>query len=89
MDELHKIGDINTVNDFFDFKLSIKTILVIIFCWGLIGLIFLVFIFGGVNNTGIYLLNILETIKTAIKRKSNLKREKGIENMADKKFLNN
>jgi hypothetical protein len=76
MDELYKIGDIHTVNDIFDFKLSIKTILIILFLWCIGCAIFMVFIFGGVNNTYLYLLNIMETVKTAIKNKRDLKMQK-------------
>ena len=76
MDELYKIGDIHTVNDIFEFKLSIKTILIILFLWCIGCAIFMVFIFGGVNNTYLYLLNIMETVKTAIKNKRDLKMEK-------------
>ena len=76
MDELYKIGDIHTVNDIFEFKLSIKTILIILFLWCIGCAIFMVFIFGGVNNTYLYLLNIMETVKTAIKNKRDLKMQK-------------
>ena len=76
MDELHKIGEINTINDIFEFKLSIKTILIILVLWGILAGIFIIFLFGGVNNTVSYLLNILETIKTASKKKRELKMEK-------------
>ena len=76
MDELHKIGEINTINDIFEFKLSIKTILIILVLWGILAGIFIVFLFGGVNNTVSYLLNIMETIKTASKKKRELKMEK-------------
>ena len=76
MDELHKIGEINTINDIFEFKLSIKTILIILFLWAIVAGIFIIFLFGGVNNTVIYMMNILETIKTASKKKRELKMEK-------------
>jgi hypothetical protein len=76
MDELNKIGEINTINDIFEFKLSIKTILIILVLWGILAGIFIVFLFGGVNNTVSYLLNIMETIKTASKKKRELKMEK-------------
>ena len=76
MDELNKIGEINTINDIFEFKLSIKTILIILVLWGILAGIFIIFLFGGVNNTVSYLLNILETIKTASKKKRELKMEK-------------
>ena len=43
-------GDINNVNDFLDFKLSIKTILVIVFFWGVICFFVFLFMVGGINN---------------------------------------
>ena len=76
MDELNKIGEINTINDIFEFKLSIKTILIILFLWAIVAGIFIIFLFGGVNNTVSYMMNILETIKTASKKKRELKMEK-------------
>lgn len=89
MDELYKIGDIHTVNDIFEFKLSIKTILIILFLWCIGCAIFMVFIFGGVNNTYLYLLNIMETVKTAIKNKRDLKMEKVKEKKVTSEDKNN
>ena len=71
MDEISKIGDINSVNDFLDFKLSVKTIIFMVMLWaGLCGIIFVI-IMGGVNNTIAYLTAMLDSTKnTIIKIKS-------------------
>ena len=66
MDEISKLGDINSVNDLFDFKLSIKTIVFLGFAWGAVCLVVIVFLFGGVNNTVAYGINIIESIKTTV-----------------------
>ena len=66
MDEISKIGDINSVNDFLDFKLSIKTIIFMVMLWaGLCGIIFVI-IMGGVNNTIAYLTAMLDSTKNTI-----------------------
>ena len=49
----------------------------------------MVFIFGGVNNTYLYLLNIMETVKTAIKNKRDLKMEKVKEKKVTSEDKNN
>lgn len=66
MEEISKLGDINTVNDFFEYKLSIKTILIIIFVWGAIFLIIVIIAFGGINNAANYLISVVESIKTTL-----------------------
>jgi hypothetical protein len=66
MDEISKIGDINSINDLFDFKLSIKTIVFLGFAWGAVCLVVIVFLFGGINNTVAYGINIIESVKTTV-----------------------
>ena len=66
MDELSKVGDINSVGDFFDFKLSIKSIIIIGIIWSILAGLFIIFIFGGVNNTIEYVNNILKSTKKSI-----------------------
>jgi hypothetical protein len=66
MDEITKLGDINSVNDLFDYKISIKTICVLVFLWGICCMIIIVIMFGGVNNTITYGATILETVKTTL-----------------------
>lgn len=66
MDEINKIGDINSVNDLFDFKISIKTIIFLTFAWSAVCLVIIVFLFGGLNNTVAYTLNIIESIKSTV-----------------------
>ena len=66
MDEISKLGDINTVNDFFEYKLSIKTILIIIFIWGVICFIIVIIAFGGVNNAINYMFSTLNSVKTTL-----------------------
>ena len=71
MDEISKIGDINSVNDFLDFKLSVKTIIFMVLLWSGLCLIIFVIIMGGVNNTIAYLTTMLDSTKnTIIKIKS-------------------
>jgi hypothetical protein len=66
MDEITKLGDINSVNDLFDFKLSIKTIVFLAFAWGAVCLVVIVFLFGGINNTVSYAINIIESVKSTV-----------------------
>jgi hypothetical protein len=66
MDEINKIGQISSVNDIFDFKLSIKTIILIAGAWVFGCLILLVIMCGGVQNTFQYGMNILGNFKTII-----------------------
>ncbi len=69
--------EINNVNDFFDFKLSIKTIIFIIVGGSLLVLLIVILMLGGVNNTIDYLTNIINsTKKTIIERKN---KSKGID----------
>ncbi len=66
MDEISKLGDINSVNDLFDFKISIKTIIFLTFAWCAVCLVIIVFLFGGINNTVAYTINIIESIKSTV-----------------------
>jgi len=66
LDEINKIGDINSVNDLFDFKLSIKTIIMLAVAWSICAGIFVIFMFGGINNTIEYATNVLESTKKSI-----------------------
>jgi len=66
IEELSKIGDINSINDFFDFKISIKTIIMLMILWGIGASIVIVFMFGGINNTIDYATNIIESTKKSI-----------------------
>ena len=66
IEELNKIGEINSVRDLFEFKLSIKTLVVLMILWGIGASIFVVFIFGGINNTIDYAMIILESTKKSI-----------------------
>jgi hypothetical protein len=66
IEEISKIGDINSVGDLFDFKLSIKTIIIIAILWGIGSMIVIVFMFGGVNNTIDYATTIIESTKKSI-----------------------
>ena len=68
---MSKLGDINSVNDLFDFKISIKTILLLAVVWGAVCLVVLVFMFGGVNNTVKYVLTLLETLKSTVLKSRN------------------
>jgi len=66
LDEINKIGEINSVNDLFDFKLSIKTIIMLAIAWSICAGIFVIFMFGGINNTIEYATNVLESTKKSI-----------------------
>lgn len=66
IDEINKIGEINSVNDLFDFKLSIKTIILLFFAWCFFAIIFVVFMLGGVNNTIDYITTIMDQTKQKI-----------------------
>ena len=85
MEEINKIGNINSVNDFFEFKISIKTIILIIFVWSLLCLVVIVLFFGGINNTVAYMLSITENIKTAIRKRKEVKKERAPDTKVDKK----
>ena len=85
MEEINKIGNINSVNDFFEFKISIKTIILILFLWSLICLVVIVLFFGGINNTVAYMLSITENIKTAIRKRKEVKKERAPDTKVDKK----
>ena len=67
MDNLNKLGDINNVNDFLDFKLSIKTILVIVFFWGVICFFVFLFMVGGINNAIDFIKNMIGSTNSNIK----------------------
>jgi hypothetical protein len=66
LDEINKIGEINSINDLFDFKLSIKTIIMLAIAWSICAGIFVIFMFGGINNTIEYATNVLESTKKSI-----------------------
>ncbi len=66
MDEISKIGDINSVNDFLDFKLSVKTIIFMVMIWSGLCIIVFVIIMGGVNNSIAYLTSMLDSTKNTI-----------------------
>ena len=85
MEEINKIGNINSVNDFFEFKISIKTIILILFLWSLRCLVVIVLFFGGINNTVAYMLSITENIKTAIRKRKEVKKERAPDTKVDKK----
>ena len=72
LDEINKIGEISSIEDVFEFKFSIKSIILIgllaVFCF----LIFLVMIFGGTENTIEYIFNVIETTKIHLKKNKNL-----------------
>jgi len=85
MEEINKIGNINSVNDFFEFKISIKTIILILFLWSLLCLVVIVLFFGGINNTVAYMLSITENIKTAIRKRKEVKKERAPDTKVDKK----
>ena len=66
IDEISKIGEINSVNDLFDFKLSIKTIILLFCAWCFFATVFVIFMLGGVNNTIDYATSILDQTKQKV-----------------------
>ena len=79
MDEISKISDVNSVNVFLDFKLSVKTILILVFLWIIICIVGFVIFMGGINNAIDYLTNIMNsTKKTIIEIKTNTTNKRGL-----------
>jgi hypothetical protein len=66
IEEIGKLGEINSINDFFDFKFTVKTLIIIGFIYSILASIVVVFLFGGVNNTMDYITDIIETTKQKI-----------------------
>ena len=66
MDEISKIGDVNSVNDILDFKLSVKTIIILLLIWIIICIVGFVIFMGGINNAIAYLTNIMNSTKNTI-----------------------
>ena len=72
LDEINKIGEISSIEDVFEFKFSIKSMILIALLGGFCFLIFLVMVFGGIENTIEYIFNMIETTKTHLKKNKNL-----------------
>lgn len=72
LDELNKIGDITSIEDVFDFRFSIKSLLLIALLAGFCSLIILVMVFGGIENTMEYIFNFIEITKSHLKKNKNL-----------------
>ena len=66
IEEIGKLGEINSINDLFDFKFTVKTIIILGFIYSILASIVVVFLFGGVNNTMDYITDIIETTKQKI-----------------------
>lgn len=66
IEEISKIGEINSVGDFLDFKLSVKTIIILVVAWSIFVSIVVVFMLGGINNTIDYLTSIFESTKQKV-----------------------
>jgi hypothetical protein len=66
IEEISKIGEINSVSDFLDFKLSVQTIIILVVAWSIFVSIVVVFMLGGINNTIDYLTNIFESTKQKV-----------------------
>ena len=78
MDNINKIGQINSVNDLFDFKLSIKTLVILFIIWCIGALCVTIFMFGGVNNTIDYFNNLIDETKSKLITNKNIKKIKPI-----------
>ena len=66
MDEISKLGEINSVNDLFDFKVSVKTIILLFFAWCFVVSVIAVIMLGGVNNTIDYITVIMNETKQKV-----------------------
>ena len=66
IEEISKIGEINSVSDFLDFKLSVQTIIILVVAWSIFVSIVVVFMLGGINNTIDYLTSIFESTKQKV-----------------------
>ena len=89
MDEINKLGDIHNVGDILDFKLSIKTIAIIIFLWCGFCSIVVIILFGGIDNTTKYFTGLLSSAKKSIidnkKNRDTIKHRKGKNTSEDEK----
>ena len=89
MDELNKLGDIHNVGDVLDFKLSIKTIAIIIFLWCGFCIIVVIILFGGIDNATKYFTVLLSSAKKSIidnkKNRDTIKHRKGKNTSEDEK----
>ena len=59
---MEDLGKIHNVNDLLDFKLSIKTIVIIIGVWITICGIIMVIALGGINNAVEYITNMVDYV---------------------------
>jgi len=89
MDEINKLGDIHNVGDVLDFKLSIKTIAIIIFLWCGFCIIVVIILFGGIDNATKYFTGLLSSAKKSIidnkKNRDTIKHRKGKNTSEDEK----
>ena len=72
IEELGQIGNINSFNDLLDFKFSVKTIIILMFLAGSGFILFVILLFGGVNNTVDYLSSIIQSTKIALDKNKNI-----------------
>jgi hypothetical protein len=56
------MDEINKVNDVLEFKLSIKSIIIISFICGVVFLIFFILISGGITNAILYIKNMFNYV---------------------------
>ena len=68
IDEINQIGNVNSLNDLLDFKFSVKTLALLAFLAGCAYLVFVIILFGGVNNTIDYISVLIETTKNSINK---------------------
>lgn len=73
IDEINQIGNINSINDLLDFKFSVKTLMLLAFLAGCVYLVFVIILFGGVNNTVDYISVLIETTKNSINKNKNIR----------------
>lgn len=73
IDEINQIGNINSINDLLDFKFSVKTLTLLAFLVGCAYLVFVIILFGGVNNTIDYISVLIETTKNSINKNKNIR----------------
>jgi hypothetical protein len=68
MDNITKRSPINTFNDFLDFNLSIKHILVFGFFFGIIMLFLIICLVGGIKNAKEFIKNMIDSTKINLKK---------------------
>ena len=84
MDEIEKIGEIHTINDVLNFKLSIKTMAILAFVVGSFWLVVIIFMLGGVSNTMEIISGLFDSAKSALKNNKGNTAKRNVKDDRDK-----